>query len=82
MGHIKRKDLNDSKVLIPNDEIYTEINRLIKPLIEKYEGLLIETQTLQSLRDTLLPKLMSGEIRVPIEEKEASHDRSDGTEAG
>lgn len=82
MGHIKRKDLNDSKVLIPNDEIYTEINRLIKPLIKKYEGLLIETQTLQSLRDTLLPKLMSGEIRVPIEEKEASHDRSDGTEAG
>lgn len=42
----------------------------------------LENKILSSLRDTLLPKLMSGEIRVPIEEKEASHDRSDGTEAG
>ena len=45
-----------------------KIESLLKPMREKMEQNLSETRRLVSLRDALLPKLMSGEIRVPIEE--------------
>jgi len=47
MGHIKRIDLERSKVLIPNDDIMQELDR-----------------KLSTLRDSLLPKLMSGELKT------------------
>lgn len=40
---------------------------LVKPMFEKKTMNLIQIQTLTQLRDTLLPKLMSGEIRVEVE---------------
>lgn len=40
---------------------------LVKPMFEKKTMNLIQIQTLAQLRDTLLPKLMSGEIRVEVE---------------
>lgn len=64
MGHIKREDLEKSEVLIPTQEIYKEINNIIKPIIEKIIFNRIENRSLTQLRDTLLPKLMSGEIDV------------------
>jgi type I restriction enzyme S subunit len=68
MGHIKRSDLKEAKVLIPDDKLYHQATRLFNPLIEKIIQLSIESRTLEIIRDTLLPKLMSGEIRVPVEE--------------
>ncbi|QNO14101.1 restriction endonuclease subunit S [Alkalicella caledoniensis] len=67
MGHIKRKDLSDSKVLIPNDRLYKKLNVMIKPLYEEITNLKIESKRLIKVRDTLLPRLMSGEIRVPLD---------------
>ncbi|TCW40969.1 type I restriction enzyme S subunit [Laceyella sacchari] len=67
MGHIKRKDLNEAKVLIPDKATYKQINCLMEPIFNKLTLLDIQNKTLQNLRDTLLPKLMSGEIRVPLE---------------
>lgn len=62
MGHIKRQDLERAEVLIPTDKIYDEINNIIKPIIEKIIFNRIENKNLTQLRNTLLPKLMSGEI--------------------
>ncbi|MGF7089401.1 type I restriction enzyme S subunit [Kroppenstedtia sanguinis] len=78
---ISKKAFKEIKVIVPPIKVQEEYNEIIKGIVEKVYSHQLETQTLQSLRDTLLPKLMSGEIRVPIEE-EASHERIDGTEAG
>jgi len=67
MGHIKRKDLSDSKVLIPSDEIYLKAAQHQKYLFEKIKYSKIEMKRLEEIRDALLPKLMSGKIRVPLD---------------
>ena len=64
MGHIKRSELEKSLVLIPNKTDYVEIGDLLKPIYETIIMNRIENQRLASLRDTLLPKLMNGEINV------------------
>ena len=64
MGHIKREDLDKSEVLIPDNETYTQLNSLLSPLLELIIKNKVENRHLIQLRDTLLPKLMSGEIDV------------------
>ncbi|WP_408912585.1 restriction endonuclease subunit S [Caldifermentibacillus hisashii] len=53
----------------PPIEIRKKFNNVIFPLLEK---MILNSQQnirIQKIRDTLLPKLMSGEIRVPVEEE-------------
>lgn len=69
MGHIKRKDLSDSKVAIPSKQTYDKASQVFKPLFDKITGTKIESKRLAEIRDALLPKLMSGEIRVPLDEE-------------
>ncbi|QQE74731.1 restriction endonuclease subunit S [Brevibacillus composti] len=61
------------KTLVPNIQLVRKfdevINNIFLLILEKTN----EIQYLQGLRDTLLPKLMSGEIRVPVEQ-EYSHE--------
>ena len=64
MGHIKRQHIEESLVLIPDEETYNNLTNLFKHLFEYLTKNKIEIKKLQSLRDTLLPKLMSGEIDV------------------
>lgn len=64
MGHIKRADLSSSMVLVPNNDEITNMNSYFSPLFDKLENNAKQIQTLEKLRDTLLPKLISGEIRV------------------
>jgi type I restriction enzyme S subunit len=64
MGHIKRHHLTDSKVLVPNDVILERMNEIMNTFIHKIIKNKLELRMLISLRDSLLPKLMSGEIRV------------------
>lgn len=62
MGHIKRGELDLSKVLIPNEKELNEMNEIMAPILDKYIENKLESKTLVQLRDTLLPKLMNGEI--------------------
>ncbi len=64
MGHIKCEDLAKSEVLIPSEEDYKNISDMISPLYSQIICNRIENRRLETLRDTLLPKLMSGEIDV------------------
>ena len=64
MGHIKRGELEKSEVLIPCVEKLNQINGRISPLFEKSIKCSIENRHLTELRDTLLPKLMSGELKI------------------
>ena len=62
MGHIKRGELDISEVLIPEDKELQEMHKIMQPLFNKYINNLIQNETLTQVRDTLLPKLMNGEI--------------------
>lgn len=64
MGHIKRKDLSNSEVIIPDDIAFNKMDEVINPLLDKFMVNNNQIRTLEKLRDTLLPKLMSGEVRV------------------
>ena len=64
MGHIKRGELDKAMVLVPSDENLSKINALMAPILQKIINNEIESRRLATLRDTLLPKLMSGEIKV------------------
>lgn len=46
------------------EEIYNSFDNIIAPLFKEIENLTYETFQLSALRDTLLPKLMSGEIKL------------------
>jgi type I restriction enzyme S subunit len=64
MGHIQRGHLTAAKVLVPSDEELETMSKTMQPLIGKIESNNIQILTLQKLRDTLLPKLISGEVSV------------------
>ena len=62
MGHIKRDELAKAEVLIPNEADYNRIGALLQPIYEMIISNCIENKKLSETRDTLLPKLMNGEI--------------------
>lgn len=64
MGHIKRKDLDNAMCVIPSNEELKNMNEHMNPLIDKIEHNSKQIKILENMRDTLLPKLMSGEVRV------------------
>lgn len=64
MGHIKRDELAKAEVLIPNEADYERIGALLKPIYDLIIANRIENKKLAETRDTLLPKLMNGEIDI------------------
>lgn len=64
MGHIKRKELAKAEVLIPSQSDYDRIGGQLAPLYDLVIANRIENRKLASLRDELLPQLMSGQLDV------------------
>lgn len=64
MGHIKRGDLDEALVFVPSPEEIEEMNKTFEPMIDKIIANNNQLNALVNLRETLLPKLMSGEVRV------------------
>ena len=65
MGHIKRGHLEEAMVAIPDNDSMEKAHELFEPILSKMISLRLENSRLFLLRDTLLPRLMSGEIEVP-----------------
>lgn len=59
-------DFSKMEVLKPDDEILKNFHEIIEPTFDKIFINSKQIQTLENLRDTLLPKLLSGEVRVGI----------------
>jgi type I restriction enzyme S subunit len=55
-------------ILIPPIDVLERFDDLVVPIIKNLFSNCLENNILVSIRDTLLPKLMSGEIRVPVDE--------------
>jgi len=64
MGHIKRSHLKEAKCAIPHKELLEIGGEYLEPLLEQSVKLNLESKELSELRDTLLPKLISGEVGV------------------
>ncbi len=62
------KILSQYPVAIPDDNRLKKFNELITPSIEKIERNQHQIKTLEALRETLLPKLMSGKVSVTYEQ--------------
>ncbi len=65
MGHIKRGHLEEAMVAIPDNDSMKKAHELFEPILSKMISLRLENSRLSLLRDTLLPRLMSGELEVP-----------------
>ncbi|MBS4149223.1 restriction endonuclease subunit S [Pseudomonas balearica] len=65
MGHIQRKHLTEAKVVVPPAEVIQEAGSFIAPLLDRWLSNAEQVQTLTQLRDTLLPRLISGQLRLP-----------------
>jgi len=65
---INQKNLKTLKIIIPEEIIIKEYNEVIAPLFGKIRKNEDEKKFLTETRNTLLPKLMSGEVRVPVPE--------------
>lgn len=64
MGHIQRHHLHDAKVLVPSNNELTKMDKVMSPILDMIIINEKESRALASLRDSLLPKLMRGEVRV------------------
>jgi len=65
MPRINWKDLAAYEVVIPPSEIAAQFDSLIEPMIARILANVEKAQTLATLRDTLLPRLISGQLRLP-----------------
>lgn len=61
---INQGNLNSMPFLLPSKEVAETFTNTIKPWFAKFRANQEEIRTLSSIRDSLLPKLMSGEVRV------------------
>jgi type I restriction enzyme S subunit len=66
--------IKEYDIKIPSLAIIEELNLQLAGITKKLETNAKQIRTLIRLRDTLLPKLMSGEVRVKLEEEEAVYE--------
>ena len=64
MGHIKRGHLEEAKVLVPTETAMNAMTAIMQPIIDEIIDSRIESRRLSQLRDALLPRLMSGDLKV------------------
>jgi len=60
------RDIKNIKIIIPPKDIVDKFSMEVNPMYEKINHNKKQIKTLENMRDTLLPKLMSGEVRVKV----------------
>jgi len=69
MGHIQRHHLSEAKVVVPPSELLIAADQHFRPLIDAIPKRLVQSRSLIVLRDELLPRLVSGDVRIENAEK-------------
>lgn len=67
MGHIQRGHLSDALCATPNELLLSKATEVLQPLLDASVAHRVENRTLVALRDSLLPRLISGELEIPEE---------------
>ena len=65
LGHVTVADLKRLQIVKPTPQILAAWNEVVAPVIDRAFTMIQQAQTLAQLRDTLLPKLISGQLRLP-----------------
>ncbi|MCX0385376.1 restriction endonuclease subunit S [Clostridium perfringens] len=68
--HLGKSDIDKLTIILPSIDIIKRFSEISNSILVKMINIYNENRNLNKLRDTLLPKLMSGEIRVPLENNE------------
>ena len=64
VSHLNKTNIEEYLLILPSRDLLPKFNKLIRPMFTQQINLSAENQKLTALRDLLLPKLMSGEIRL------------------
>ena len=64
LGHVTVADMKRLLICFPSEKVLTAFDGIVGPIYDKAFANTLETRTLATLRDTLLPKLLSGELRI------------------
>ena len=64
MGHIRRHHLNEALCVVPDTIFLRKADGIMSSILDKCVVLGIQSRSLADIRDTLLPKLLSGELQV------------------
>lgn len=65
VSHLGKADIDKFVVVLPPLEVVEECSKLLDSILQRIKNNSAELRTISLLRDTLLPRLMSGEIEVP-----------------
>ena len=68
-GSINGKDLKGLPTILAPELLCKAFDEIAKPMDDAVRNRTLEIEVLSELRDTLLPKLISGELRIPDAEK-------------
>lgn len=61
---INSKIIREMEILIPENEVENHFREVVKPIFKKIKSTSQEIETLSQIRDSLLPKLMTGKIEI------------------
>ena len=65
VSHLGKADIDKFVVVLPPLEVVEECSKILDSILQRIKNISAESRTLSLLRDTLLPRLMSGELEVP-----------------
>ncbi len=65
MGHIQRSHLTAAKVVVPTEAVLKYADEVLSPLLDRVVANTLQARELTALRDTLLPRLIFGRLRLP-----------------
>jgi type I restriction enzyme S subunit len=71
--HLNKRDLEEVRIPVPDSSVLERFESAAEPLYQQRIACAGEARALQALRDALLPRFLSGELRVgeagePVEE--------------
>lgn len=73
MPRVNWKDLADYRVILPPPTVADAFTETVQPLLDRMAANVLLCRTLSSLRDTLLPRLISGQLRLPEATEAVDH---------
>ena len=65
VSHLGKADIDKFVVVLPPLEVVEECSKILDSILQRIKNISAESRNLSTLRDTLLPRLMSGELEVP-----------------
>lgn len=70
--HLGKNDIDRFKVVVPTPKVLATFSAVANPLYQRLVANKQQAQSLASLRDTLLPRLISGQLRLPTNPEETT----------